>query len=88
MQKPHHNIRNLHAGVVDVVLHIHLLPGSPQQPHKRVAENRIAQVPHVRSLVGIDAGVLNKRMNATRTARQALSTRNRMHTRPRDQTAH
>ena len=60
MQKPHHHIRHLHAGVVDVVLHHHLLPRRPQQPHKRVAQNRIAQMPDMRRLVGIDAGVLHR----------------------------
>ena len=62
MQKSHHHIRHLHAGVVDVVLHIHFLPGGAQQAHKRVAQNGIAQMPDMRSLVGIDGGVLHQRM--------------------------
>ena len=62
MQKPHHNIRNLHAGIVDVVLHIDLLPIRPQNPHKRIAQDRIAQMPHMRGLVGIDTGVLHQDM--------------------------
>ena len=64
MQKAHHHIGHLHAGVVDVVLHVHLLPGGAQQAHKGVAENGVAQVADVRGLVGIDAGVLHERVNA------------------------
>jgi glycerol-3-phosphate responsive antiterminator len=60
MQKAHHHIGHLHAGVVDVVLHVDLLAGGAQQAHKRVAENGVAQVADVRGLVGIDAGVLDK----------------------------
>ena len=63
MQKSHHHIGHLHAGVVDVVLHIDFLPGGAQQAHKRVAQNGVAQVADVRGLVGIDAGVLDQRMN-------------------------
>ena len=73
MQKPHHHIRHLHAGVVDVVLHIDLLASGAQQAHKCVAKNRIAQVPDVRGLVGIDAGVLHQRMNARWTSTQDQS---------------
>ncbi len=60
MQKSHHHIGHLHAGVVDVVLHIHLLPGGAQQAHERIAQNGVAQVADVRGLVGIDAGVLDE----------------------------
>jgi hypothetical protein len=63
VQESHHHIGHLHAGVVDVVLHVHLLPGGAQQAHERVAENGVAQVADVRGLVGIDAGVLDQRMN-------------------------
>ena len=73
MQKAHHHIRHLHPGVVDVVLHIDFLPGSPQQAHKRIAQNRVPKMPDMRSLVGIDARVLNQRMKAALRNRQALS---------------
>ena len=63
MQKSHHHIGHLNAGIVDVVLHIHLLPGGAQQADKRVTQNRVAQVANVRGLVGIDAGVLHQRVN-------------------------
>ena len=62
MQKSDHHIGDLHAGVVDVVLHVDFLPGSAQQAHERVAENGVAQVSDVRGLVGIDAGVLDQNL--------------------------
>ena len=43
---------------------IDFLAGGAQQADEGVAENRIAQVADVRGLVGIDAGVLYKRMQA------------------------
>ncbi len=60
MQKADDHIGNLHAGVVDVVLYIDLLPRGAQQAHKGVAENGIAQMPDVRGLVGIDGSVLDE----------------------------
>ncbi len=60
MHQPHHHIRHLHAGVVNVVLHAGICFSCAQQAHKSIAQNRIAQVPDVRSLIWIDARVLNK----------------------------
>jgi len=60
MQKPHHHIRHLDAGVVDVVLHIDFLSGRAKQAHKRVAQDGVAQMTYVRGFVGIDAGVLDE----------------------------
>ena len=57
-----HHISDLDPGVVDVVLHVHPLPGGPQQAHKGVAQDGVAQVTDVRSLIGVDAGVLDQRM--------------------------
>ena len=54
------HVGDLNAGVVDVVLHVDLLPGGAQQAHKGVAEDGVAQVADVRGLVGIDAGVLDQ----------------------------
>ncbi len=53
-------IGHLNTGIVDVVLHVDLVPGGAQQAHKGVAENRIPQMPDVRGFVGIDAGVLDQ----------------------------
>ena len=69
MQESHHHIGHLHAGVVDVVLHVHLLPGGAQQAHERIAQDCVAQVADVRGLVGIDAGVLDEAMDAARRPR-------------------
>ena len=54
-----HDVRHLHAGVVDVVLDLHRDAEKPQQPHQGVAERGVAQVPDVSRLVGIDGGVLD-----------------------------
>src|SRR5665213_2033090 len=73
MLKAHYHIGNLHSGVVNVVLHIHFLPGSAQQLYKRVAQDCVAQVSNVRGLVGIDAGMLHQRMKSRRGTRRSLS---------------
>ncbi len=62
MREANHHIGHLHAGIVDVVLNIHFPASKPQQPDKRVAENRVPQVPDVRRLVGIDARVLDQNL--------------------------
>jgi hypothetical protein len=64
MQKADHHIRHLHAGVVDVVLHVDHVPCRTKQAHKGVAENRVAQMADVRGLVGIDGCVLHDDANA------------------------
>src|SRR5580658_272076 len=62
MQKTDDDIGNLDAGVIDVVLHVDFVTGLAQQTDKRVAENRIPQMPDVCGLVGIDRGVFDQRM--------------------------
>jgi hypothetical protein len=79
MQEADHHIGHLHAGVVDVVLHVDFLPGGAQQADEGVAENGVAQVADVRGLVGIDAGVLDKRMQARTWPRQGLLRGNHAH---------
>ena len=59
MHKADNHVGNLHSRVIDVVLHIDFPAREPQQAHKRIAENGIAQMADVSSLVGIDAGVLD-----------------------------
>ena len=54
-----HHVGHLHAGVVDVVLHLDALPARAQHAHERIAQRGVAQVPDVRRLVGIDVGVLD-----------------------------
>ncbi len=60
VNEPHHHVRDLHARVVDVILHLHLVAAELEQANEGVAQNRISQMPDVGSLVGIDAGVLNQ----------------------------
>ena len=45
------DVRDLHAGVVDVVLDLDLAAEEAQQPAERVAERGVAQVADVRRLV-------------------------------------
>src|SRR5271157_3994021 len=60
MHEADYHVRHLRAGVVNVVLDVNRVARGAQQPHKCIAENGIAQVPDVRRLVGIDAGMLNQ----------------------------
>ena len=59
MQESDDHVRNLDAGVVDVILHFHALPGAAQQAHKRIAQHGIAQVADMRGFIRIDVGVLD-----------------------------
>ena len=53
------DIRDLHTGVVDVVLDFDRSAAEAQNAHERIAEGGIAEVPDVRRLVRIDRGVLD-----------------------------
>ncbi len=63
MHEAHDHVGHLHAGVVDVVLHVDFLTGSAKETDEGVSENGIAKVADVRGLVGIDAGVLDQCMD-------------------------
>ena len=63
MKKSHHNIGHLHTGVINVVLHVDLLPGGAEQADEGVAQNGVAQMAYVGGFVGIDGSVLHKTMN-------------------------
>ncbi len=58
--KADYDVGDLDAGVVNVVLHVDFVAGGAQQPHERVAQNGVTQMADVRSLVGVDAGVLDE----------------------------
>ena len=60
VHKSDDDIRHLHAGVVDVVLDIDRVSSGAQQPHERVPEDGVAQVPDVGRLIGINACVLDE----------------------------
>ena len=62
MQESYDHVRDLHAGIVDVILDIHFPAHKTQQANKCVAKDGIAEVPDVRGLVGINAGVLNQNL--------------------------
>ncbi len=57
--EPHHHIGHLDARVVDVVLHLHRAAQEAQALDEGVAQDGVAQVPHVGGLVGVDVGVLD-----------------------------
>ena len=59
-----HDVRDLHAGVVDVVLHAHVTSPVPEHVHEGVAEDGVAQVADVGRLVRVDAGVLDDHVPA------------------------
>ncbi len=60
VNEAHHYVRHLHSRVVNVVLDFHVVPSEAQQPDKSVTQDGVAQMPDVRGLVGIDAGVLDE----------------------------
>src|SRR5207302_9746995 len=64
LHQPNYNVRNLDAGIVDVILYADLIARfvtvRTQKPLKGVAENCVPQVTDMRSLVRVDARVLNQ----------------------------
>ena len=66
MKKTDDNVRNLHPRIVNVVLHLDVLSTEPQQAHKRIAQNGVAQMADVRGLIGIDAGMLDENLAGLR----------------------
>ena len=60
MNESDHHVGHLDAGVVDVVLNVDGVSGGAQQANESVAQDGVAQVPDMRGLVGIDAGVLDQ----------------------------
>src|SRR5690348_5927097 len=62
MQESHNHVRNLHPGIVDVILNIHVSAGKMQQADKSVSEDGVAEVSDVRGLVRINAGVLDQNL--------------------------
>ena len=72
MEKTHDNVGNLHAGVVDIILNFNVLAREAQQAYKRIAQNRVAKVPDMRRLVGIDAGVFHQNFAYDRRSASGL----------------
>src|SRR5258706_4277082 len=59
VHKANHDISDLDSRVVNVVLDFDAISRRLKYPYKRIAEHSIAHVPDVRSLVGVDAGMLD-----------------------------
>ena len=57
--EPDDDVGDLHAGVVDVVLHLDRHAAEAEHTDERVAEGRVADVADVRGLVRVDGGVLD-----------------------------
>jgi hypothetical protein len=64
VHEAHHDIGDLNAGVVDVILDVDLMAGGAQETDKRIAKNGVAQVADVGRFIGIDAGVLDQCVQA------------------------
>ena len=62
LAKADRDVRDLDAGVVDVVLDLDLAAEEAQQPSEGVAERGVAQVADVRRLVRIDGRVFDDRL--------------------------
>jgi hypothetical protein len=75
MSETDNHICYLHPGVIDVVLDIDFPARIAQEANKRVAQDGIAQVPNVRGLVGIDAGVLDENLAWGNLGRRPLVSR-------------
>jgi hypothetical protein len=75
VQEADHDVRHLHAGVVDVVLHADVEAAVAQQPHEGVSQAGVADVAHVGGLVRVDAGVLDDHVARPRRRRQRLGQR-------------
>ena len=62
VHEANHDVRHLHAGVVDVVLDFDAIARCLQNAHEGVAQDSVAHVPDVGGFVGINAGVLNHQL--------------------------
>ena len=61
---PDQDIRHLNPGVVNVVLHLDLVPSGPQQPSHGVADAGVAKVAHVGRLVWVGGSVLDHHLGS------------------------
>src|SRR5688572_33427440 len=59
MDETDDDIGDLHTSVIDVVLDLDAITGGLQDSHKRISERSVAHVTDVRSLLWIDARVLD-----------------------------
>ena len=73
LAKPDDDVRYLHAGIVDVVLHLDRCLAEAEHPCERVAKRCVPQVADVRRLVGIDGRVLDDRFLLARAERRDVA---------------
>ncbi len=69
------HVRDLHAGIVNVVLNLHAVAGVPQDTRHGVAEDGVAHMADMRGFVGIDAGVFDDDFARPLRGRRCLSRR-------------
>ena len=67
MQKPENYIRDLDAGVVDVILNLDVPACVAEETDEGVAQHRVAQVADMRRFVRVDGGVLDDRLGCVGT---------------------
>ena len=68
VEEADHHVRELHAGVVDIVLDLDGVAQALQRAAEHVAEHGVAQVADMGRLVGIDVGVLDHHLGAADAA--------------------
>jgi hypothetical protein len=63
VEETNHDVGDLHAGVVDVVLDLDRMAGVAQDTGHGVAEDGVSYMPDVRGFIGIDAGVFDDHLS-------------------------
>ena len=66
VMKADDDVGHLHAGVIDVVLHLHALATRAHHAHECIAQRGVAQMPDMRRFIGVDVGVLDDDLAAGR----------------------
>ena len=62
MHEPDDYVRDLHAGVVDVVLDFHAVATRLENSDEGVSQHRVSHMADMGRLVGIDAGVFDHQL--------------------------
>src|SRR5687767_11309899 len=58
LEKAHHHIRHLDAGIVQIVLNLDLMTKKTKTTDEGITQSRVAQVAYMRSLIGVDVRML------------------------------
>src|SRR6266498_1108040 len=59
MHEADHDVGDLHAGIVNVILNLDTFISRLEYSHKRVTQHRVSHVPYMCSLAGIDTGMFD-----------------------------